>query len=128
MRGGYSKISAKHFGCSTARNKGTCANWRDSLEATVLKGLKEHLRNPDLFKEFADKFIRELNRLRGSKERAKTDPRNEPARFESEINRIFQGIAEGLSASGRLNLITSWVRSQPTRGTKRKNPARRLGF
>ena len=35
--GGFSKISAHHFGCSTARNKGTCANLltirRDVLEA-----------------------------------------------------------------------------------------------
>ena len=38
--GGFSKISANLFGCSTARNKGTCTNRinirRDVLEATIL--------------------------------------------------------------------------------------------
>ena len=36
--GGFAKISLHHFGCSTARNKGTCTNLltirRDVLEAT----------------------------------------------------------------------------------------------
>lgn len=67
--GGYSKISAHLFGCSTARNKGTCDNRlnirRDVLEATIFNGLKQHLMEPTLFKEFADEFIRETNRLRG---------------------------------------------------------------
>ena len=66
--GGYSKISATLFGCSTARNKGTCDNRlnirRDVLEATILDGLKNRLMDPDLFKEFADEFYREVNRLR----------------------------------------------------------------
>src|SRR6266542_1157264 len=43
--GGFSKISQSHYGCSTARNKGTCDNLqavrRDKLEATVLDGLKD---------------------------------------------------------------------------------------
>ena len=38
--GGFSKISQTHYGCSTARNKGTCRNLltlrRDDLEAKVL--------------------------------------------------------------------------------------------
>ena len=44
--GGYSKISATHFGCSTARNKGetSCGNLltirRDVLEETVLDALR----------------------------------------------------------------------------------------
>jgi hypothetical protein len=47
--GGFSKISAEHFGCSTARNKGptACTNRlgirRDVLEATVLDGLRHRL-------------------------------------------------------------------------------------
>lgn len=66
--GSYSKISATHFGCITARNKGTCANRlnirRDDLESRVLTGLSSQLLAPELFKAFADEFYAELNRLR----------------------------------------------------------------
>ena len=45
--GGFAKISLRHFGCSTARNKGTCADLltirRDVLEATVLDALRHRL-------------------------------------------------------------------------------------
>src|SRR5262245_19325442 len=54
--GGFSSVSATHYGCSTARNKGTCSNRlvirRDVLEASVLDGLKQHLMEPELVKEF----------------------------------------------------------------------------
>ena len=54
--GGFSKISQSHYGCSTARNKGTCHNLlavrRDRLEATVLDGLKDQLMQPELVTAF----------------------------------------------------------------------------
>ena len=61
--GGFSKISQSHYGCSTARNKGTCDNLRtvrrDVLEATVLDGLKNQLMHPELVTAFVDEFHRE---------------------------------------------------------------------
>jgi site-specific DNA recombinase len=66
--GGYSMISKDLLGCAAARNKGTCDNRlnirRDSLEASVLSGLRTHLMEPALFKEFCEEFTREVNRLR----------------------------------------------------------------
>ena len=53
--GGFSKISATHVGCSTARNKDptVCANRltvrRDILEDTVLSALRERLMDPEVF-------------------------------------------------------------------------------
>ena len=51
--GGFAKISLHHFGCSTARNKGTCANLRtirrDVLETTVLDALRHRLMDPELY-------------------------------------------------------------------------------
>jgi hypothetical protein len=51
--GGFAKISTHHFGCSTARNQGTCANRltirRDRLEATVLDACKRALNDPQLW-------------------------------------------------------------------------------
>jgi len=56
--GGFSKISAEHFGCSTARNKGEtqCTNRltlrHDRLEREVLGALKDRLMDPELFRVF----------------------------------------------------------------------------
>ena len=56
---GYVKISQTHFGCASARNKGTCSNRkairRDLLEETVLQGLQDRLMNA----EHLDLFCKE---------------------------------------------------------------------
>ena len=97
--GRYSKISASLFGCSTARNKGTCANRlnirRDVLEATILNGLKQHLMAPELVKEFAEAFIREANRLRGEERHTLAKLQSELTRCESRLKRIVAAIADG---------------------------------
>jgi DNA invertase Pin-like site-specific DNA recombinase len=55
-RGGFSKISAAHFGCSTARNKGEsrCTNLltlrHDRLEREVLDALKHRMMDPEIFR------------------------------------------------------------------------------
>ncbi len=100
--GGYSKISSNLLGCSTARNKGTCDNRlnirRDVLEASVLNGLKANLMDPDLFKEFADEFYREVNRLR-SQELARTEQtKADLHKIERRIKKIVDAIAEGVPA------------------------------
>ena len=61
-----SKVSTHHYGCSTARNRGTCDNRlairRDRLEKSVLAGIKGRLMHPDLVKEFIAEYHREINR------------------------------------------------------------------
>jgi hypothetical protein len=65
--GGFSKISRDHYGCSNARNRGTCENMltirRDVLEESVLSGLRSHLLAPELLEEFTREYVAELNRL-----------------------------------------------------------------
>jgi site-specific DNA recombinase len=94
--GGFSKISQSHYGCSTARNKGTCDNLlairRDRLEATVLNGLKHQLMQPDLVAAFVDEFHREVNR-----QRAEQDGR----RDRSAVDRSHQGGRPGRRRQGR---------------------------
>ena len=69
--GGFSKVSEKHYGCSTARNKGTCDNRltvrQDELEGLVLAALQERLMDPALLEEFCAEYTAHLNRLRGAK-------------------------------------------------------------
>ena len=114
--GGYSKLSSNLFGCSTARNKGTCHNrWnirRDVLEASVLNGLKTHLMDPDLFKEFATEFYREVNRLR-SAEAARFDAaRAELARIERRLRKIVDAIGEGVDARALKDELLALERRQ----------------
>ena len=70
--GGFSKISEFHYGCSTARNKGTCDNRltvrRDELEAKVLDGLRHQLMHPELVTIFIDEFHREVNQQRAEQD------------------------------------------------------------
>ncbi|MDF2765612.1 MAG: hypothetical protein K0S81_2606, partial [Rhodospirillales bacterium] len=100
--GGYSKISADLFGCSTARNKGTCSNRlnirRDQIEAIVLEGLKTRLMDPELFKTFAEEFVAEVNRLRGSESAKSEQLKREQDQVEKRIRRIVTAIAEGVPA------------------------------
>ena len=100
--GGYSKISADLFGCSTARNKGptACTNRlnirRDVIEASVLNGLREHLMDPALFKEFCTEFHRELNRLRRDETQSAERVRAELATVERQIAKLVDALADGM--------------------------------
>jgi hypothetical protein len=98
----YVKISANLFGCAAARNKGTCANRlnvrRDALEAIVLDGLKARLMDPELFKAFADEFVAEVNRLRGTESARAEQLKRELEATQKRIRRIVEAIAEGVPA------------------------------
>ena len=98
--GGFSMISKDLLGCSTARNKGTCSNRfnirRDTLEASVLDGLRSHLMEPELFKAFCDEFTREVNRLRIERDADIINRRKELDRIERELDKAIQAILDGV--------------------------------
>ncbi len=103
--GGFSKISAAHFGCSTARNKGqsVCENRltirRDALEATVMDGLRYRLMDPILFKAFAQEFTAEWNRLQAGAGAQLSQMRAEHGRVNRQIERLVDALAEGAPAA-----------------------------
>ena len=103
--GGYSKISANLFGCSTARNKGTCSNRvnirRDVLEATVLNGLKANLMDPQLFAQFVADVTVALNAARQSDGAELAKLKSELGRIERRLKSIVDAIADGVSARTR---------------------------
>ena len=72
--GGYSKVSKDLYGCSTARNKGTCNNRltirQDELEGSVLNALQDHLMDEELCQVFCKEYTSHMNELR-SKHNAK---------------------------------------------------------
>jgi len=103
--GGYSKISATHFGCSTARNKGetACTNRltvrSDRLEGEVLTALRERLMDPDLFGVFVEEFTREWNRLQGEAKAGLTVAREELERIQRQLSKLVDALADGVPAS-----------------------------
>jgi site-specific DNA recombinase len=102
--GGFSKVSDHHYGCSTARNRGTCGNRltirRDVLEASVLSGLKSHLMEPELVKEFVAEYHRELNRLNAGRDHDIARKRQDLEHVERQIRAIIDAIKDGLRTAG----------------------------
>jgi DNA-binding Lrp family transcriptional regulator len=98
--GGFSKISQSHYGCSTARNKGTCDNLltvrRDRLEATVLDGLKHQLMQPELVAAFVDEFHKEINRQRAEQDGHRHHTARDLEKTEREIRRLIEAIKAGV--------------------------------
>ena len=96
--GGYAMISKDLLGCATSRNKGTCDNRvnirRDALEASVLNGLRQHLMEPALFKEFCHEFTREVNRLRMDAGASLDSARSELATINRELPKLVQRVLD----------------------------------
>lgn len=102
--GGFSKRSEHHYGCSNARNRGTCKNMltirRDVLEASVLAGLKDSLMDPALVREFAAEYHRELNRLNTARDQEHVVRRGELAGVERQIRSLIDALKEGIRTPG----------------------------
>ncbi|TDQ53189.1 DNA invertase Pin-like site-specific DNA recombinase [Phaeovulum veldkampii DSM 11550] len=61
---GYIMISDTRYGCSAARNRGTCANRktiaREDVEPRVLNGLQSRLMHPELIREYTTTWQQEM--------------------------------------------------------------------
>ena len=98
--GGFSKVSFHHYGCSNARNRGTCKNLltirRDRVEALVLDGLRHHLMQPDCVKEFVAEYHRELNRLAATQDAQRAQLEAELARTKRSLHQLIEAIKAGV--------------------------------
>jgi site-specific DNA recombinase len=101
--GGFSKISQTHYGCSTARNKGTCDNLlsirRDYIEKTVLEGLKEHLMHPECVKAFVSEYHSEMNRLAANQDTERNLLTRDLTKTKHDIQKLINAIKEGVPGS-----------------------------
>jgi site-specific DNA recombinase len=101
--GGMSKISAHLYGCSTARNKGTCDNRltvrQDELEGLVLSALQSRLMDPALLEEFCAEYTRHLNALRNEQNTAINTAKADLTRLAKERGNLIQAIKDGVPAS-----------------------------
>ncbi|EME67517.1 DNA recombinase, partial [Paramagnetospirillum caucaseum] len=100
--GGVSMISAHHYGCSRARNSGTCTNRlnirKDTLESQVLAGLRQHLMQPAAVKAFVEEFTREVNRLAADHDDRRVRLETEFDKIEMKQRSLMDAIMDGTPA------------------------------
>jgi site-specific DNA recombinase len=88
--------------CFGARSRGTCTNRltisRREVEERVLVALRDKLMRRDLFEDFCQQYVRELNRLRMEHRASLSHGRREFAVVEREIRKLVQAIKDGVSA------------------------------
>ena len=100
--GGYVMYWQKRLACFNARSRGTCTNRRTisrtELESRVLLAVRDKLMRRDLFAEFCQEYVKELNRLRMEHRAKVSQGRHELAVVEKEIRKLVQAIKDGVSA------------------------------
>jgi len=120
--GGYSKINRHHYGCSTARNRGTCDNLlsirRDILEENILEGLRNKLMHSDLVAEFANEYHRELNRQAALNNSAHDHLKAELSRTEQDIRSIIDAVKAGMRTESMTDELI--VLEQKSKGLKKE--------
>jgi site-specific DNA recombinase len=100
---GFIMGGRNRLACFGARDQGRCDNHltirRDEVEARVLSALQEKLLRQDLFEEFCDEFMREMNRLRMEHRTTLTAAEREIDRIEVRRKKLVQAIMDGVPAS-----------------------------
>jgi len=101
--GGFTTMAGDRLGCAAARNKGTCENKltmkRDTLEASVLTALRDHLMDDVLCEEFCKAYTARINELRIHHNASIHGYRAEMAKLERERQQIIKSIADGVPGS-----------------------------
>jgi site-specific DNA recombinase len=109
--GGMFLVGGTSYGCSAARNKGTCTNRRTikrrELEAMVIDGLKEQLMTPEAVKEFVSEFHREMNRVNAERRSHADVMRRELERLEREIQAIIDAVKRGAFSAALQRELTN---------------------
>ena len=98
--GGFSMISATHYGCSARRNKGTCGNnltiSERHLQTIVLGALRSKLMNPELTKVFCEEYTKHLNKVRMDHNASLNVGRAELEKIERSIAKLVEAIKNGI--------------------------------
>ena len=96
----YTLMNKTKYGCSAARNKGTCDNrkliHREHVETRILDGLKEKLLHPEMIEAFIAEYQREWNRLRSTEVSERATCEAELKTVTQKIDKIVDAISEGM--------------------------------
>ena len=101
--GSYTQRNHYQLSCATQQNAGTCDNKlrvkRDEVEQAVLRGLKNRMMAPELFKEFCDEYTRRMNELRMERTQKRRLMENELRTIERKLDALVESIFEGVNAN-----------------------------
>ena len=96
----YTLMNKTKYGCSAARNKGTCDNrkliHRECVETRILDGLKDKLLHPKMIEAFVAEYQREWNRLRTTEVSERDTLQAELKSVTQKIDKIVDAISEGM--------------------------------
>ncbi|SNR44876.1 recombinase family protein [Puniceibacterium sediminis] len=96
----YTLMNKTKYGCSAARNKGTCDNrkliHRERVETRILDGLKDKLLHPEMIEAFIVEYQREWNRLRSTEVSERATCEAELKTVTQKIDKIVDAISEGM--------------------------------
>ena len=97
---GYIMISDTRYGCSAARNRGTCTNRktiaRKDVETRVLNGLQSRLMHPDLIREYITTWQQEIQAERQETLAARGEQERRLGKVLRDIENIVTAITEGM--------------------------------
>jgi site-specific DNA recombinase len=98
--GGMSIVAPNRYGCSTARNKGTCDNRitmsETDIEQRVLSALQTRLMDPALCEVFCEEYTRHLNTTRIAHNAARAQYERDLEKVERGIKKLIQSIKDGV--------------------------------
>ncbi|MCH6205902.1 recombinase family protein, partial [Brucella ciceri] len=98
--GAYTLVGGKHYGCASARNKGTCDNRRmirrDLVEERVLGGLRDRLLHPDIIAAFVEEYQQQYNKAMQADLATRHLREAELTKIEQSIAQIVDAIADGM--------------------------------
>jgi site-specific DNA recombinase len=96
----YTLMNKVKYGCSAARNRGTCDNrtliHREEVERRVLDGLRDKLMHPALLAEFIAEYHREWNLSRKDEDTARATAAAELRQVTQKIDQIIVAITDGM--------------------------------
>jgi site-specific DNA recombinase len=119
---GYIMISDTRYGCSAARNRGTCTNRktiaRKDVETRVLNGLQTRLMHPELIREYMSTWQQEMQAERRETLAARGDQERRLAKVLRDIENIVTAITEGMfhpSMKAKMDALEAERRDLETR-------------
>ena len=97
---GTDKSGRVRIECTNARENGTCPNpatfYLDDIEKTVLSGLFDELKDPQVFAEYVREYHAERQRLAAKATRNLARLERRRAEIDREVARLVDGIAKGI--------------------------------
>lgn len=101
--GGVSLVNSTQYGCSRARNKGTCSNRKTInkklIETAVINAMKAELATEATVKLVVKEYNTQLEKLIASQQTDKTNQQAEISRLKKEKSNLVNAIKQGVDAS-----------------------------